>query len=223
MLTMLQTVDGWAEVWLKVMGAFLWQSTLLVAWCLRRSSPVVRHWLWQIVAPDAELARLVVELAPSVGLRRPPVVACVGGDCPLFVCGFWRPRVVLPTPLMSSLGPAERRQVILHELAHVKRRDLLWGWTAEIARTVYFFSPSLVNKFCERVDSRSTNPLFRVPSRTLRVRDGTRKASGGGRQLLLATKTCSPARRAGWGPEWSKTMTNPYGPWASAKSKMGRS
>jgi beta-lactamase regulating signal transducer with metallopeptidase domain len=42
---------------------------------------------------------------------------------------------------MSTLGPAERRQVILHELAHVKRRDLLWGWTAEVARTVYFFHP----------------------------------------------------------------------------------
>ena len=42
---------------------------------------------------------------------------------------------------MSSLSPAECRQVILHELAHVKRHDLLWGWTAEIARMVYFFHP----------------------------------------------------------------------------------
>ena len=48
---------------------------------------------------------------------------------------------MLPSPLISTLGPAERRQVILHELAHVKRRDLLWGWTAEVARTVYFFHP----------------------------------------------------------------------------------
>ena len=42
---------------------------------------------------------------------------------------------------MASLGAAERRQVILHELAHVKRRDLPWGWPVEIARIVYFFHP----------------------------------------------------------------------------------
>ena len=43
--------------------------------------------------------------------------------------------------LMTSLSPTERRQVILHELAHVKRRDLMWGWPVEIARIVYFFHP----------------------------------------------------------------------------------
>ena len=42
---------------------------------------------------------------------------------------------------MASLDRAERRQVILHELAHVKRHDLVWGWPVEIARIVYFFHP----------------------------------------------------------------------------------
>jgi beta-lactamase regulating signal transducer with metallopeptidase domain len=42
---------------------------------------------------------------------------------------------------MALLGPAERRQVILHELAHVKRHDLAWGWPVEIARIAYFFHP----------------------------------------------------------------------------------
>jgi Zn-dependent protease with chaperone function len=257
MLTMILTLDGWAERWLAAMGAVLWQSALLVAlvavvvWLLRRSSPVVRYWLWQIVAvklllmpfwtlalplpwwaggalpapsaaaapakssdgelgpltiphpsgfmprgdagaaspaaptweplaaitwqawllliwlavvlwqfgrllyqrlrlarllkqsvpAEAELAGLVAELAGRVGLRRVPAALLVGVDCPLFVCGMWRPRLVLPSRLLASLGPAERRQVILHELAHVKRRDLIWGWPVEIARIVYFFNP----------------------------------------------------------------------------------
>ena len=29
----------------------------------------------------------------------------------------------------------------MHELAHIKRRDLVWGWPVEIARIVYFFHP----------------------------------------------------------------------------------
>ena len=42
---------------------------------------------------------------------------------------------------MARLDQARRRQVVLHELAHIKRRDLAWGWPVEIARIVYFFHP----------------------------------------------------------------------------------
>ena len=56
MLTTILTLNEWAERWLDAMAAILWQSVVLVAlaaliaWFLRRSSPVVRYWLWQIVA-----------------------------------------------------------------------------------------------------------------------------------------------------------------------------
>jgi beta-lactamase regulating signal transducer with metallopeptidase domain len=36
---------------------------------------------------------------------------------------------------------ADLEPIVAHELAHVKRRDLAWGWIPEIARTVYFFHP----------------------------------------------------------------------------------
>jgi len=257
MLTMIPAMNDWAEGWLRIMWAVVWQLALvaviatLIAWLLRRSSPVVRYWLWQIVAvklllmpfwtfaiplpswaektpieppasvqplesfgnnpykpafqnplpsvegPDAAaappatplweqlsaigwqawllliwsvvvlwqivrllgqrlrlsrllkrgvpaeggLAWLVADLAGEIGLRHAPAAVSVDGDCPLFVCGLWRSRLVLPSRLMASLGPVERRQVILHELAHVKRHDLAWGWPVEIARIVYFFHP----------------------------------------------------------------------------------
>ena len=257
MLPMISAMNDWAEGWLTVTWAIIWQVAVvvavatLIAWLLRRSSPVVRYWLWQIVAiklllmpfwtfaiplpswaenkppersasveppekldgkaykpplppplpsgttPDAagaphaapfweslaaigwqawllltwsvvvlwqivrllgqrlrlakllkrgvptsgELAALVAELAGQINLRRVPAAVLVDGDCPLFVCGLWRTRLVLPSRLMDSLGAPERRQVILHELAHVKRHDLTWGWPVEIARIVYFFHP----------------------------------------------------------------------------------
>jgi beta-lactamase regulating signal transducer with metallopeptidase domain len=47
----------------------------------------------------------------------------------------------LPERLLATLDPVAVRQVILHELAHVKRHDLFWGWPVEIARIVYFFHP----------------------------------------------------------------------------------
>jgi beta-lactamase regulating signal transducer with metallopeptidase domain len=52
-----------------------------------------------------------------------------------------RPTLVLPRHLLTTLAPVELAQVLAHELAHVKRRDLIWGWTVELARLFYFFHP----------------------------------------------------------------------------------
>ena len=71
-------------------------------------------------------------------------------DCPLLVCGLRRPVVVLPGRLAGSLDRSQLRQAVLHELAHVKRRDLLWSWPAEIARMFYFFNP-IVHWVCYRL------------------------------------------------------------------------
>lgn len=80
MLTMILTLNGWAEGWLRVMGAVLWQSTVLVAlailvacW-LRRSSPAARYWLWQIVAIKLLLMPFWTSAVPlpSWAQSRPP-------------------------------------------------------------------------------------------------------------------------------------------------------
>ncbi len=127
-----------------------WQAWLLLTWFVVVLLQSVRlliqrlrlaGFLRQGVPVDGELAGLVAELAEQLGLRRVPAAVSVAGDCPLFVCGFWRPRLVLPGRLLASLNPAVRRRVILHELAHAKRRDLVWGWPVQIARMVYFFHP----------------------------------------------------------------------------------
>jgi beta-lactamase regulating signal transducer with metallopeptidase domain len=134
----------------EAVAAVGWQSWLLLGWLMIVTGQVARlvvqrirlaKLLDQAVPASAELAGLVADLARQIGLRRGPAALSIGGDCPLFVCGLRRPRLILPERLMVSLDQAQRKQVILHELAHIKRRDLAWGWTAEIARTVYFFNP----------------------------------------------------------------------------------
>lgn len=255
MPAILDSLNRLSATWLSLMGAILWQSTLLVAvvtliaLVLRRASPGVRYWLWQIVtiklllmpfwvlavplpfaawwtsspAPEAPpgptvappsihvdlqppptagpppirepssppappsifsliswstwllvawagvvtwkvvrivrqrlglsgLLRLTVPaegdlpervrgLAHRLGLRRQPDVVLVDNPGLLFVCGLWEPRLVVPRSLPGSLRAEEMEQVILHELAHLRRGDLYWGWTIELARIVYFFHP----------------------------------------------------------------------------------
>ncbi|MGD0383201.1 MAG: M56 family metallopeptidase, partial [Thermoguttaceae bacterium] len=137
------------SLWEKI-GEIKWQAWLLLVWFLIVFWQLVRlviqrirlaKLLKQAVPANAGFAGLVAELAGQIGLSRVPTAVCVAGDCPLFVCGLVRPRLVLPGRLLDSLDQSERRQVVLHELGHIKRHDLFWGWPVEIARIVYFFNP----------------------------------------------------------------------------------
>ncbi len=119
----------WSAVGLSLLVRLMFQRMRL-ARLLRRGVPVSR-----------DIAELVAELAGRMGLRRAPAAVSVADDCPLFVCGFRRPRIVVPRRLLAALSLPERRQALLHELAHLKRWDLIWGWPVEIAKIVYFFNP----------------------------------------------------------------------------------
>jgi beta-lactamase regulating signal transducer with metallopeptidase domain len=80
-------------------------------------------------------------LAGRLNLRRVPILLATESDCSPFVCGLWRPRLIMPKPLLVELGPEQLEQIFLHELAHILRNDLVWGWLAELARLFWFFHP----------------------------------------------------------------------------------
>jgi beta-lactamase regulating signal transducer with metallopeptidase domain len=99
---------------------------------------------------DARVASVVDATARQLGLQAVPQTVLTDTDCSPFVCGIRRTVIVLPRPLATTLTPAELRHVVVHELAHVQRRDLVWGWIGEVARVVYFFDP-VVHWLCYRM------------------------------------------------------------------------
>ncbi|MEX0977915.1 MAG: M56 family metallopeptidase [Pirellulales bacterium] len=240
-----EALNRWGAEWSTLMVAMVWQSTLVallvatVAFGLRRSSPAVRYWLWQIVAikllilpfwswslvlpwlpapavtiasnlsvPGAAaadamvptsvaeqsivatsdvanieltwrgwlfaawaaivlwqvgrlgvqrvrlsrllgkaqpghdgLVAMVRQVAARLQLKPAPRVVLTDLDCSPFVCGMTRGLLVMPRELVATLTPQELLEVVAHELAHLKRRDLLWGWIPQIARMLFFFHP----------------------------------------------------------------------------------
>lgn len=57
------------------------------------------------------------------------------------VLGLFRPRLVLPQGLLSDLSRDELRLVFLHELAHLRRRDLALNWLLAAVETIHWFNP----------------------------------------------------------------------------------
>ncbi|HEX4954679.1 MAG TPA: M56 family metallopeptidase [Thermoanaerobaculia bacterium] len=82
-------------------------------------------------ALDGAAARLGIRARP--GLFRLP-----GAGSP-FVLGAFRPAIYLP----ASVGEAELPHVLLHELAHVARRDSLRQGAARLLHALFWFHPLL--------------------------------------------------------------------------------
>jgi beta-lactamase regulating signal transducer with metallopeptidase domain len=57
------------------------------------------------------------------------------------VMGWWHPTILLPVGFDVHLDSARLRYVLLHELAHVKRNDVLVNWIAAIAQVLHWFNP----------------------------------------------------------------------------------
>ena len=129
-----------------------WPSGLFVAWLLlvgvqtlsliQQRRRLIRLLSRATTATDPTLLALVEELSSRIGLKRPPVVRLLDGDGSPFVCHFHGSTLVLPMGTLESLSPDSRRAVILHELAHLQRRDLLWGWLPTLARLFYVVHPA---------------------------------------------------------------------------------
>jgi beta-lactamase regulating signal transducer with metallopeptidase domain len=88
-----------------------------------------------------ELIELLARLRAELNLRANPDLIetpIVQSPC-LF--GLLKPRLLLPSNLHSQLTPAELSHVILHELAHLKRRDLFTNLLMSVAHSIHWFNP----------------------------------------------------------------------------------
>jgi len=55
--------------------------------------------------------------------------------------GWLRPRLLLPQRTVVEASSDQLRHIFLHELAHVKRRDILVGYLASVLHILHWFNP----------------------------------------------------------------------------------
>ncbi len=120
-------------VWLSGVGAVL----ILLAVGMARIM-----WLDRVTRPVEDEAWLILvdELALELGLTRHVRLLQATGPAMPMTWGIRRPAILLPAEA-DSWTAERRRDVLLHELAHVKRHDFLIQLVARIACAVYWFHP----------------------------------------------------------------------------------
>ena len=93
------------------------------------------------IVQDARILSLLEEARESVGLRSSIwLFEAPDLESPI-VFGFLRPHMVLPSPAVRKLPREQLRAVLLHELTHVRRRDLMVSWFQVVLQALYWFHP----------------------------------------------------------------------------------
>jgi beta-lactamase regulating signal transducer with metallopeptidase domain len=132
----------WAAIALIIAGTLGW-SAFAVRRIVRRASPL----------DDPAWRTPLLEVADRIGLDTPPRLL-VSSDIKMpFACGVFGPAIVLPAECRAwSLD--RRHSVLLHELAHVRRGDLIGHMLGRLVCALYWFHP-LVWMAAKRLRSES--------------------------------------------------------------------
>ncbi|HEY3853936.1 MAG TPA: M56 family metallopeptidase [Verrucomicrobiae bacterium] len=92
---------------------------------------------------DAEMLALFDECKEIMGVSAPLRLEETDQVSSPALYGFFRPSLLLPRRIIRQFTPDEQRHIFLHELAHVKRRDMAVHWVAAVFRLLHWFNPVL--------------------------------------------------------------------------------
>ncbi len=164
--------------------------------------------------------------------------------------GFLRPLILVPLVMISQLTPGQVEAILVHELAHIRRKDYLLNWVVILLEGVFFFNPfarlligelrkerehccdDLVIQF--KYDPHSyVSALLSLATVGSKNRQPAIAATGGGDKLLLgrAQRLLEPKRRtreqdtrswAFFGLIGVLMLLSPSGPPSSGPTPPGR-
>lgn len=60
------------------------------------------------------------------------------------VIGHFKPLILIPIGLLTALPPAAIESILLHELAHIQRRDYLVNLVQSVLEIIFFFNPAVL-------------------------------------------------------------------------------
>lgn len=132
------TSVDWPRVWLWV---WLSGAVLLSGRVLLETARLWRRLGRGVPVREAGVVALLEECRRRMGLARSLTVVETPEVQTPALYGLWQPRLLLPVGFVHRFSPRELRHVFLHEMAHVRRRDIALNWLATVLQVWHWFNP----------------------------------------------------------------------------------
>jgi beta-lactamase regulating signal transducer with metallopeptidase domain/peroxiredoxin/protocatechuate 3,4-dioxygenase beta subunit/5-hydroxyisourate hydrolase-like protein (transthyretin family) len=128
-----------------------WASVLLATWLagilffagyvLAISARIRRRFANLEPIADAGLLALLSDCRERLGTRSYLSISESPDIATPALYGCLKPRLLLPRGFIDRFSTKELGFILLHELAHVKRRDIWFNWLAAILQIIHWFNP----------------------------------------------------------------------------------
>jgi beta-lactamase regulating signal transducer with metallopeptidase domain len=106
-------------------------ASLRLSRAVRRTRPIT----------DPRVLRLMDACRAQMRIRRAPEARELPAGAGPALVGFLCPKILLPAHVTSDTPDDQLRLIVLHELAHVRRRDVLVNWLATFVAILHWANP----------------------------------------------------------------------------------
>ena len=63
------------------------------------------------------------------------------------LCGLFKPKILIPVSVAANVSDEEFSYIIMHELTHLKNKDIFINWVITLLSIIYWFNPILLYAF----------------------------------------------------------------------------
>jgi beta-lactamase regulating signal transducer with metallopeptidase domain/type II secretory pathway component GspD/PulD (secretin) len=123
--------------WLLVFSASI--SLVLLLWLLVRWRQITRQVCF--AATSERLTALADEAQKITGMKLKVQVKLTTNSISPAVCGLFRPAILIPQSLADNFSDEQLRAVLLHELIHLRRRDMWVNFLQALLQIFYWWHP----------------------------------------------------------------------------------
>lgn len=97
----------------------------------------------QKLCSDEKILQLVSKCKKDMGIKSKILIISDKNSSSPAIFGFINPRLILPKEVCDKVNYDELRYIILHEMAHLKRKDTIIGFIISILQILHWFNPIL--------------------------------------------------------------------------------
>jgi len=114
-------------------------SVVLLVWLLARWWQIARKV--RCAANSPRLTAIACEAQKFLGLKSKVQVRLAKNPMSPAVCGLFRPAILIPQSLAENFSDKQLRAVLLHELIHLRRRDVWMNFAQALLQIFYWWHP----------------------------------------------------------------------------------
>lgn len=129
---------NWTPVLLGIWAAGVVVSILFHVFMQRRMNQSLNENSVQV---DPQIVSQVEHCAAKLGLKNVPDIRQLKDNIGPMVCHIFNPVIYLPQDFQKNFTTDQQTYVLLHELAHIKRRDLWAAWAGLAVQSVNWPNP----------------------------------------------------------------------------------